>query len=103
MSKRVTGAAISYAQILIKLVITLLFTPFLVASLGVTGYGLFALVGAMATYLYILDFGMNDSVLRFFVAHENNREMRDVFLGRMLGLYALGIGNSTALFAQSAR
>ncbi len=89
MKQRVTGAVLSYLLILIKLVITLLFTPFLVASLGVDGYGLFALVGAMAAYLYILDFGMNDAVLRFFITHENDPAMRDMFLARMLGLYSL--------------
>lgn len=89
MSKRTSGALLSYLLILVKLVTTLLFTPFLVASLGVDGYGLYALVGALAAYLYILDFGMNDSVLRFFVTHENDPAERDRFLAKMLGLYAL--------------
>ena len=87
--KRSTGVALSYLLILIKVCVTLLFTPFLVRSLGVEGYGLYALVGAMAAYLYILDFGMNDSIIRFFVEHENNTEERDRFLARMLGLYSL--------------
>lgn len=83
------GIGLSYLLILIKLVITLLFTPYLVASLGVGGYGLYTLVGALAAYLYILDFGMNDSVLRFFVAHEKDHKVRDAFLARMLGLFAI--------------
>tara|TARA_R110002072_G_scaffold192855_2_gene349995 strand:+ start:12788 stop:14293 length:1506 start_codon:yes stop_codon:yes gene_type:complete len=89
MGKRTSGVALSYLLIFVKLVVTLLFTPILVASLGVDGYGLYALVGALAAYLYILDFGMNDSVMRFFVAHENDTVERDVFLARMLGLYSL--------------
>jgi len=89
MSKRAAGVALSYLLILVKLVVTLLFTPFLVSSLGVEGYGLYALVGALAAYLYLLDFGMNDSVLRFFVAHENDTVERDRFLAKMLGLYSL--------------
>ncbi|WP_171006874.1 oligosaccharide flippase family protein [Shimia litoralis] len=89
MSKRVSGAALSYLLIFVKLVVTLFFTPILVSSLGVDGYGLYALVGALAAYLYILDFGMNDSVMRFFVAHENDTVERDVFLAKMLGLYSL--------------
>ncbi len=89
MSRRASGVVLSYLLILVKLVVTLLFTPFLVASLGIEGYGLYTLVGALAAYLYILDFGMNDSVLRFFVAHEKDRTERDKFLGKMLGLYAI--------------
>jgi O-antigen/teichoic acid export membrane protein len=89
MKSLVTGVALSYLLILVKLIATLLFTPFLVASLGVEGYGLYALVGALAAYLYILDFGMNDSVLRFFVRNANDPIERDRFLARMLGLYAI--------------
>lgn len=89
MSKRVSGVVLSYLVILIKLVVTLLFTPFLVSSLGIEGYGLYTLVGALAAYLYILDFGMNDSVLRFFVSYENDIPRRDAFLAKMLGLYML--------------
>lgn len=87
MSKHAKGVALSYLLIAVKVVVTLLFTPFLVRSLGIEGYGLYALVGAMAAYLYILDFGLNDSVLRFFVQHENDAGKRDRFLARMLGLY----------------
>lgn len=89
MNQRHNGALLSYLLILVRIGTTFLFTPFLVSSLGTAGYGLFSLVGAMAAYLYILDFGMNDAVLRFLVAHENDHRARDAFLGRMLGLYAL--------------
>lgn len=89
MSKRASGVALSYLLILVRLVVTLLFTPFLVSSLGVDGYGLYALVGALAAYLYILDFGMNDSVLRFFVRHAEEPFERDRFLAGMLGLYSV--------------
>ncbi|SEK49861.1 lipopolysaccharide biosynthesis protein [Halomonas daqiaonensis] len=92
MNQRMSGAMLSYLLILVKLVVTLLFTPFMLSSLGTEGYGLFALAGAMAAYLMILDFGMNDAILRFFVAHENDREKRDAFLGRMLSLYAVLAG-----------
>lgn len=89
MSQRASGVALSYLLILVRLVVTLLFTPFLVSSLGVEGYGLYALVGALAAYLYILDFGMNDSVIRFFVGHADQPIERDRFLAGMLGLYVV--------------
>lgn len=89
MSQRISGAMLSYVHIGVKLCVTLVFTPILVSFLDQEGYGLFALVGAMAAYLYVLDFGLNDSVLRFFVAHEGDRELRDAFLARMLGFYGL--------------
>ncbi|MEK9825614.1 MAG: hypothetical protein VW395_04935 [Methylotenera sp.] len=76
MSHRLKGAVVSYVNIGVKLGVTLLYTPILVKALGMDGYGLFSLVGAIAAYLYIFDFGINDSVLRFFVAHEQDQQAR---------------------------
>lgn len=87
MIQRAKAVALSYLLIVIKLIVTLVFTPFLVSSLGIAGYGLYMLVGSMAAYLYILDFGMNDAVIRFFVKNEGDLEERDRFLGKMLVLY----------------
>ena len=67
VSLRVRGAAMSYAAIVVNVLVTLLFTPFLIASLGMEGYGLVSLAIAFLSYLNILDFGVNDSLLRFFV------------------------------------
>lgn len=89
MSRRLNAAALSYAQVVIRIGTTLVFTPILVGALGQEGYGLFAIVGALAAYLYMIDFGLNDSVLRFFVQREAQPEDRRRFLAEMLGLYAL--------------
>lgn len=88
MTRRLDAAILSYAQVAIRIVTTLIFTPILVRALGQEGYGLFSIVGALAAYLYMIDFGMNDSVLRFFVQHEARPEGRRRFLAEMLGLYA---------------
>lgn len=88
MSRRLDAAILSYAQVAIRIITTLIFTPILVRALGQEGYGLFSIVGAVAAYLYLIDFGMNDAVLRFFVRLESDRESRRRFLARMLGLYA---------------
>jgi len=87
MSNRFSGAALGYAQIVIKIGIALIFTPILIRSLGQEGYGLFSIVGSMAAYLYLLDFGLNDGVIRFLVRYESSTGERDRFLAQMLGLY----------------
>lgn len=89
MSRRLNAALLSYTQVAIRIGTTLVFTPILVRALGQEGYGLFAIVGALAAYLYMIDFGLNDSVLRFFVRHEARPEDRCRFLAEMLGLYAV--------------
>ncbi len=96
MSRRLNAAVLSYAQVAIRIGTTLVFTPILVRALGQEGYGLFSIVGALAAYLYMIDFGLNDSVLRFFVRHEARPEGRRRFLAEMLGLYAM-LGGLVAL------
>lgn len=100
MSQRLNAAMLSYTQVAVRIVTTLVFTPILVGALGQEGYGLFSIVGALATYFYMIDFGMNDGVMRFFVRHENTPDERRRFLKQMLGFYAgLGLLVAGATFA----
>lgn len=92
MSQRINGAILSYVGILVNVVVALLFTPFLVSSLGQAGYGLLSIVVAFMAYLNMLDFGLNDSLLRYFVGHRKDREATSGFFGRMFGVYILIAG-----------
>lgn len=89
MSRRLKAAMLSYTQVAVRIVTTLLFTPILVGALGQEGYGLFSIVGAIAAYFYMIDFGMNDGVIRFFVRHEKAPDDRRRFLAQMLGFYTV--------------
>ena len=99
MSQKVKAAMISYLGILVNIVVALMFTPFLVSSLGKGGYGLLSIVIAFMAYLNMLDFGLNDSLLRYFVLHRQDREATNGFFGRMLGVYVL-IGGLILLLGQ---
>jgi len=85
------SVTLSYASILLSAAIALLFTPFLVSSLGMEGYGLMSLSIAFLAYLNIMDFGLNDSLIRYFVSHRDDSAATQGFFSRMLALY-LGIG-----------
>ncbi|WP_370236094.1 oligosaccharide flippase family protein [Brevundimonas sp.] len=91
MSQRLNAAMLSYTQVAVRIATTLVYTPILVGTLGQEGYGLFSIVGALAAYFYMIDFGMNDGVMRFFVRHEKTPDERRTFLKQMLGFYA-GLG-----------
>ena len=100
MSRRLNAAMLSYTQVAVRIVTTLVFTPILVRALGQEGYGLFSIVGTLAAYFYMIDFGMNDGVMRFFVRHETAPDERRRFLKQMLGFYAgLGVLIVGATFA----
>ena len=92
MSQKINGAILSYVSILVNVVVALLFTPFLVSSLGQAGYGLLSIVLAFMAYLNMLDFGLNDSLLRYFVGHRKDPEATNGFLGRVFGIYVLIAG-----------
>lgn len=64
-SQKRSGAALAYLGTVASIAGTLLITPALTRSLGVSGYGLYQLAIAYGGYLVLLNFGM-----RFIVARE---------------------------------
>ena len=91
--QRRVGGVMAYVQIAMNIGIALAYTPFMVRTLGQANYGLFAIAGAMASYLVILDMGLADSVVRRLVGlhGKDDRQGERDFLGSMLSLYG-GLG-----------
>lgn len=91
--QRRIGGVMAYVQIALNIAIALAYTPFMVRTLGQANYGLFAIAGAMASYLVILDMGLADSVVRRLVGlhGKDDRQGERDFLGSMLSLYG-GLG-----------
>lgn len=58
------GAIISYAAIFLNIAAGLIYTPWMVRQLGVSDYGLYALVGAFLSY-FLMDFGLGAAISRF--------------------------------------
>ena len=98
--QRRLGGMLAYVQIALNIAIALAYTPFMVRILGQAEYGLFAIAGAMASYLVILDMGLADSVVRRLVGlhGKNDRQGERDFLGSMLSLYGV-IGGFVLLAA----
>jgi O-antigen/teichoic acid export membrane protein len=65
MNQLRTGAALSYLNIFVSNLLNLLFTPFMLRSLGQSGYGLYALMGALVAYMGVLDFGLGNAIIRY--------------------------------------
>ena len=64
MSEIRRGALLSYVTILVVNLSGLLLTPFIIRSLGNAEYGLYLLIGSLAAYLGVLDFGLNNAETR---------------------------------------
>lgn len=91
MSQRKLGTVLSYVYILFNILAGLLVTKYTVHTLGKEEYGLFTLMGGLATNMQILELGLNDSVVRFmsrFRAHDD-REGENNFLAHINRIYTL--------------
>lgn len=91
MSQLKKGALLSYINILLSNIIGLLLTPYIIHSLGDIQYGLYSLIGAMVAYIGILDFGLNNTIVRFISKYkaENNKKDEENFLAITMRLYGL--------------
>ncbi len=83
MSEIRRGALLSYVTILTVNLSGLLLTPLIIRALGTAEYGLYLLIGSLAAYLGILDFGLNNAVTRYVAqcSSTNDRQQEARFLG----------------------
>ncbi|MFR9495046.1 MAG: oligosaccharide flippase family protein [Rikenellaceae bacterium] len=108
------GAALSYVIIGINILVGVLYTPFMLRSLGQVEYGLYSLAASVIAYLTILDLGFGNAIVRYtakFRAEGRLEEQQEMFgmflrLYTLLGAIALTIGlaltlNIDALFGTS--
>ena len=89
---RKTGVLLSYALMIVQMMSTMLFTPFLISRLGQAEYGVYSLMLSLTTSFTLLDLGVGTSVVRYmskYISSKNNLESR-----KLLGvttLYYFGI------------
>lgn len=79
------GAIISYVSIFLNIVISLIYTPWMIHKIGVSDYGLYSLVGAFLGY-FMLDFGLSGTITRFVAKYR--AEGDETKVENMLGLTA---------------
>jgi O-antigen/teichoic acid export membrane protein len=90
MNEKKWGGILSFVAIFIKIAVTFVYIPFVLSSIGKADYGLFAVVGSLIAYISIVDFGINDSTLRFFVKYRSSsddKEKNDI-LGSVSTIYS---------------
>ncbi|NLY04153.1 MAG: oligosaccharide flippase family protein [Campylobacter sp.] len=77
-NERKAGVVLSYINILLNTAITLLYTPFVLRSLGQSEFGLYSLAMSIIAYLTILDLGFGNAIIvftsKFIAKKEFNKE-----------------------------
>lgn len=68
-NQRGAGFILSYVSILISSVVGILFTPYMISTLGQIEYGLYQLLYATIGYIALLDFGLGGTLTRFILKY----------------------------------
>lgn len=91
---------VSYISLLAGTFLSLIYTPFMLSTLGSAEYGLFSLVNTIIAYIYLLDMGLGNAVIRYnskYIAQNKQSKLAGLN-GMFLSLYtvitviAIGIG-----------
>ena len=82
------GAVLSYAGIIVYILIGLLYTPWMISVIGKDDYGLYTLVYSIVTF-FVFDFGMSAAIQRFVAKYlaEGNREKVNQCVSLVYRLY----------------
>lgn len=74
-NKLKVGVAVSYLAAGISVIVSLIYTPFMLRMLGKSEYGTYQLIYAVAGYLSLLSFGFGSAYIKFYSAYiDENRE-----------------------------
>ena len=87
--ERRNGVVLSYCSIAIRNVAALLLIPFIINHLGVSDYGIYSLVSALAGYLIVLEFGLANTTIRFLSVYKaNNDKVKEAeFISSIITIY----------------
>ena len=100
MNQRRWGAILSYINIIATIVVGLVYTPVMLRLLGQSEYGLYSLIGSLASYLSVLDMGLGNTIVRYTAKNradgtvKEEQELNGLFLVvySIIGLIAAGAG-----------
>ena len=114
MNQIKAGIVLNYVLIVLNIIVGLLYTPYMLRTMGQSEYGLYSLVASVISYLTVLDLGFGNAIVRYtakFRAEGKQTEQYEMF-GMFLVVYLIigavallaGLGvyyNVDALFADS--
>lgn len=82
-----TGSVLSYIQMFLNIVISLIYTPFMLSTLGQSEYGLYSTVSSTIAMLAVLNLGFNSSYVRYFMKYKVENDEDSV--AKLNGLFII--------------
>lgn len=91
MHEKRNGVILSYVVLVLDTLLTLVYTPFLLNTLGDSQYGLYQLMGSMVNYFAVMDLGLGSTTTRYIVKYrtEKDKKSEQNFLFLVLIVYAV--------------
>ncbi len=85
------GVVLSYISLVASVLLSLIYTPFLLEKLGQSEYGLYSLVNTVMSYLTLLDHGLGNTIVRFSAKYRQigNKEKESSLYGMFVILYTI--------------
>ena len=80
-----SGVVLSYAQMILSNLISIIFTPIIIRALGQDEYGIMSLAGAVIGYLSLFSLGLGSSYNYFY--HKRKKEASDDGIAKLNGMY----------------
>lgn len=74
LSQRKAGVILSYAGEIVKILVSLVYTPIMLRLLGQSEYGLYQLVYSVVSYLSLLSLGFGSSYQRFYSRYKAQKD-----------------------------
>lgn len=91
MNQIKTGAIISYISLFVNIITGLVYTPWVINSIGKENYGLYSLAMSVIT-LFVFDFGLGSAIQRYVSKYlsEGRQDLVDKLLGLVFKIYLIG-------------
>ena len=87
INQRKAGVILSYAGEIVKILVSLVYTPIMLRLLGQSEYGLYQLVYSVVSYLSLLSLGFGSSYLRFYSRYKAQKDEDGV--AKLNGMFML--------------
>lgn len=81
------GSILSYLQMFLNIIISLIYTPFMLSTLGQSEYGLYSTVSSTIAMLAVLNLGFNSSYVRYFMKYKVDNDEESI--AKLNGLFLI--------------
>lgn len=85
MNQRKLGSIISYLQMFLGVIISLIYTPYMIKKLGQSEYGLYNTVASTISMMSVLSLGFNSSYIKYYAKYKEENDTESIW--KLNGLF----------------